>query len=308
MMLHPGATPLAAVWIVFLRGWALEPLVTLSLTLAAILYWEGVRGVRLRNPRSGWPRSRTAYFVAGIAVLFLALESPIDGYADRLFSDHMVQHTLIMMIAAPLLLLGRPITLALAGSSGRVRRQVAAVAHSRVAHFLGSPLVGFGSLAVVLWVSHFSWLYNAALTNTVLHGLEHLAFLTAALLFWWPIVAKDPGSARLSHPARLLYLFLAMPVMSLLGFVVSSSNHVLYVHYIASSRALGVRAIADQRLGGAIMWESSMLIGTIALSAVLLDWMNRDEKEAQRADARRARRVPDLRVEPGRRGLEGEGH
>ena len=293
---------------VLLRGWIIEPLVILPLTLATILYLEGLRGLRLRNTRSVWPRSRTACYLGGIGVLFLALESPIDGYADRLFSVHMVQHTLIMMIAAPLLLLGRPITLALMGSSGRLHQQVAATAHSGIAHVLGSPLLGFGSFAIVLWVSHLTWIYNAALTDNVLHGLEHLAFLIVALVFWWPVVARDPGSARLSHPARLLYLFLAMPVMSLLGFVVMSSDHVLYVHYIATARVLGVSALADQRLGGAIMWVTSMLIGTVALSAVLIDWMDRDEKEALRDDARRVRGVSDLRVEPGGRGLEGDGH
>jgi putative membrane protein len=293
---------------VLLRGWIFEPLVIVPLTFAVILYFEGIRGVRLRNPRSGWPRSRTTCYLGGIGVLFLALESPVDGYADRLFSVHMVQHTLIMMIAAPLLLLGRPITLVLMGSSGWAHQQVAASAHSRIAHVLGSPLLGFGSFAIVLWVSHLSWIYNAALTNNVLHGLEHTAFLSAALLFWWPVVARDPGSASLSHPARLFYLFLAMPVMSLLGFVVLSSDHVLYVHYIATARVLGVSAMADQRLGGAIMWVTSMLVGTVALSAVLIDWMDRDEKEALRADARRARYARDLRVEPGERGLEGEGH
>ena len=203
----------------------------------------------------------------------------------------MVQHTLIMMIAA-----AAPRTTDHAGAGGIIRPGSppdARLAHGRVAHVLGSPLVGFASLAVVLWVSHFSWLYNAALTNTVLHGLEHLAFLTAALLFWWPIVAKDPGSARLSHPARLLYLFLAdagdvPPRIRREHRATTCSTS----HYLVTSRALGVSAIADQRLGGTIMWESSMLIGTIALSAVLLDWMNRDEKEAVRADVRRARRVP----------------
>jgi putative membrane protein len=303
----PGTGPLAAIWTVLVRGWALEPLVTLSLTLTAILYWEGVRGVRQHNPRAGWPRSRSIYFAAGLAVLFVALESPVDGYADRLFSDHMVQHTLLMMIAAPLLLLGRPVTLALAGSSGRARKRIAAVAHSRTARILGSPLVGFGALVVVLWSFHFSWLYNAALTNTALHATEHLAMLSAALLFWWPVVAKDPGSARLSHPARLLYLFLAMPVTSLLAYVITSSDHVLYVHYDVTTRALGMSALADQQLGGTIMWVASMLVGTIALSAVLLDWMDRDENDALRADALRARSERGLVAEPGRGSLEGEG-
>jgi putative membrane protein len=290
-----------------LRGWVIEPLVVLPLTLAAVLYVEGVRSVRLRHPRSGWPRSWTAWYLGGIGVLFLALESPIDGYADRLFSVHMIQHTLLIMVAAPMLLLGRPITLALMGSSGAAHKRVATAAHGRVAHVLGSPIVGFASFAIVVWFAHLSWIYNAALTNDLLHGLEHLAYLAAALLFWWPVVATDPGSARLSPPARLFYLFLAMPVMSLLGFVVMSSDHVLYVHYLGAARLLGVSALADQRLGGAIMWVSSMVIGTVALSAVLIGWMDRDEREALRADSRRAQQAAAHRAGPIARGLPGAG-
>jgi putative copper resistance protein D len=115
--------------------------------------------------------------------------------------------------------------------------------------------------------------------------------LVAALLFWWPIVARDPGAVRLSHPGRMLYLFLSMPVMSLLGFVISSSRRVLYAHYIVSGRLLGVSPLADQRLAGTLMWESSMLVSVVALSAVLLDWMHRDEVDALRADVRHDRQA-----------------
>jgi putative membrane protein len=269
--------------------WTFDPLVILSLSAAAFLYVEGVRNVRRRHPRSGWPRSSTAWYFAGLAMVSVALVSPIDYLADRLFWVHMVQHVLLMMVAAPFMLLGRPITLALMGSSPPVRKRVVGVTHSGFARALGSPLLGLGCFAAVLWVSHFSWVYDAALTNNLLHAAEHLVFLLAALLFWWPVVARDPGSARLSYPARLLYLFLAMPVMSLLGLVITMSNHVLYAHYRVTAPAYGMTAMVDQGLGGTIMWASSMVIGTLALSAVLIDWMERDDKEAVRMDERRRR-------------------
>jgi cytochrome c oxidase assembly factor CtaG len=140
----------------------------------------------------------------------------------------------------------------------------------------------------VLWWSHLSSLYEASLTNDAIHAAEHVLYLATATLFWWPIVARDPGSARLSYPARMLYLFLAMPVMSLLGFVLSSADRVLYPHYIAPAGSVAA-ALADQRLGGTIMWESSMLGGGVALSIVLLGWMRYEEIEGRRADARRDR-------------------
>lgn len=288
-------------------AWSFQPQVIFPLALTAGLYVHGVRRSSRRHGRAGWKSSRFACFLSGIGVLFVALESPIDTYSDRLLSVHMVQHLLLMQVAPPLLLLGRPITLALAASSGPVRARLSASAHSRIARAFGSPVIGFGSFAIVLWAFHFTPLYEATLVNESLHALEHLAFLVGALLFWWPIVARDPGAARLSYPARILYLFLSMPVMSLLGFVISSSNRVLYVHYVVSSRMLGLSPLADQRLGGTIMWESSMLVSAVALSAVLLDWMHRDQQEALRADARRARRARELGADPSRLNVRVEG-
>jgi putative membrane protein len=274
----------------YLLRWTFDPFVVLPLALAAILYIEGVRNVGRRHPNAGWPVSRTVWYFAGLGLLLLSLASPMDYYADRLFSIHMAQHVVLMMIAAPCILLGRPITLLLMGSSRPTRRKVVKITHSKTAHVLGSPVLGLGLFAVVLWAAHFSWIYDAALTNDTIHAAEHVAFLTVSLLFWWPIVARDPGSARLSYPARLFYLFMAMPVMSLLGLVISMSDHVLYARYTVTAIPSGLSAIGDQRLGGTIMWGSSMLIGTIALSAVLLDWMAHDEKEAVRVDERLARR------------------
>lgn len=267
----------------------LEPQVVLPIVLAGWLYLLGVRRTRQRRGAQAWRTSRCIWFLGGVGVLFIALATPIDTYSDRLLSVHMVQHLLLMQVAAPLLLLGRPITLALAASSSAVRLRLSGVAHSRFARALGSPAVCFSTFAVALWVSHFSGLYEATLTDGTLHAVEHAAFLGAALLFWWPVVARDPGAARLSHPGRLFYLFLSMPVMSLLGFVISSGDRVLYPHYLVTSSVLGVSALTDQRLAGTIMWESSMLVSAIALSAVLLDWMQREEREGLRADLRRGR-------------------
>jgi putative membrane protein len=257
------------------------------LLAAGGLYGLGLRRLRNLASSSRWPASRSWCFAAGIAVVFVALVSPLDAYADRRLSVHMVQHLLLMQIAPPLLLLGRPVTLALAASPSSARSRLGRLAHGRIARALGSPLVGFAAFAVVLWVWHLTPLYARAIDDRTLHALEHLLFVASALLFWWPVVARDPGSARLSHPARLLYLFLSMPVMSLLGFVIATSDRVIYAPYAV---ALGPSpALADQRLAGTIMWETSMLVAIVALSAVLWDWMARDERDAVRADLRGVR-------------------
>jgi putative copper resistance protein D len=150
-------------------------------------------------------------------------------------------------------------------------------------------MLGWTAFAVVLWGAHLPSLYDAALRNEGIHWLEHAAFLGSALLFWWPVVGLDPNPSRLSHPGRLLYLFLAMPMMAVLGLAISGSDRLVYRYYGLASPAIGVSPIADQHLAGALMWEGGMLVMVVALSAVLLDWMRRDERDAERTDARLAR-------------------
>jgi putative membrane protein len=269
-------------------GWSLQPVVSGAIAIAAVLYVHGVRTVTLRRGR--WSAWRTASFLAGLATVAVALVSPLESASHRLLSAHMVQHMLLMQAAPPLILLGRPMTLLLASSSRPVRRRAASLVRGRFAHAVASPALGFASLVLVLYASHLSPLYEATLTNPLLHAMEHGLFLGAALLFWWPVVARDPGAARLSHPSRLLYLFLSMPVMSILGLVISSANRVLYPYYLFAARPGGIgHALADQRLAGTIMWEGSMLVAVVALSAVLLDWMRREDREALRQDALRDR-------------------
>jgi putative membrane protein len=283
----PTAVPLAVAtsWLAPVSRWSFEPAVVVPLVISSVVYVRAARAVARRRPRPSWS-GRTTYFLAGIGALALALVSPIDVLADERFSVHMVQHLLLTLVAPPLLLLGRPLTLAVAASSGRSRVTLGRLSRTSPIRFLGSPAFGFGAFTLFLWTSHLTGLYTLALTNDAVHSLEHLAYLFTALAFWWPLVARDPGAARLSYPGRLLYVFLWMPVMSLLGFVITYADRVLYRPYIASAGSV-TAALADQRLGGTIMWETSMLGGAVALSAVLLDWMRFDDVHARRLEALR---------------------
>jgi cytochrome c oxidase assembly factor CtaG len=226
-------------------------------------------------------------FFAGLVVTYLALQSPIHAYSHRLFSVHMVQHLVLMMVAAPLLVLGTPVELALRASSPEVRSRVLVpLLRSRGASLLSNPVVCWSAFTIVLWASHFTSLYEDALGSQAIHGLEHVLYLVAAVLFWRPVIGLEPGPSRISPPARILYLFLAMPQMAFLGLAIYSSDLVLYPHYLATAPMLGTSALADQHLAGVLMWTTSMVLLLPALGYVLFDWMRKDEREAARIDAR----------------------
>jgi putative membrane protein len=253
-----------------------------SLLVAAALLWlVAARRVRAARGPGAVSWRRNAVFLAGLGTIAVALASPVDAGAATRFSVHMVQHLLLALVAAPLLVLARPVTLALQAATPVTRRRLRSVLRSRPLALLGSPLVAWGGFALAMWASHFSPLYQAALTDPGLHALEHLAYLGSAMLFWSAVAAVDPAPARLSPPARILFLFLAMPQMTLLGLAIYSARHALYPAY-----GTGPAALADQRLAGALMGGGGVLVFLPAVGVLLLDWWAREERAAARADAR----------------------
>jgi cytochrome c oxidase assembly factor CtaG len=264
-----------------LSAWMFDPTVVAALLASGALYLRGVRRVRRPDRKLA---NRAACFLGGLAVIWVALQSPIDTYADTRLSVHMVQHLLLTMVAAALLVLGAPVTLALRASTPAFRRRwLLPLLRSRPVRLLTAPQVAWAQFALVLWASHFSPLYEAAVRNDGVHALEHLLYVASAVLFWSPVAGVDPSPKRLSHPARLLYLFLAMPQTSFLGLAMWGADRVLYPAYQA---ALGPATLDDQRLAGTIMGSAGMFVMVPALGLVLLDWLAREEREAARTDAR----------------------
>jgi cytochrome c oxidase assembly factor CtaG len=224
-----------------------------------------------------WPLARTAAFVCGVAVVVLALGSGVDRYADRLLSVHMIQHLLLTLAAPPLLLLGRPLDLALRAVRGRSRRALA-----RAVRLHPSPLVTWCPFVVVVAVSHLPPVYDAAIRHAALHELEHALYLASALLFWLPLVDRR-GS--LGMVGRLAYMMLAMPVMGVVGVVLDEARHLVYPVYAEPARVLHVSALADQARAGAIMWVAGSAF--MAATALIIAWLALDEEE-QRARRREA--------------------
>jgi putative membrane protein len=271
-----------------LLAWRFDPLTILPLVAIGAAYLWAVRRVQRAHPGNPHPTHRSATFVGGLVAIGVALASPIEAYEGSLFSVHMVQHLLLMLVAAPLLLAGAPITLALRVARPSVRRRLLWVLHSPVLRAISFPVVTWTLFAAVNWGWHFSSLYDQALENTALHYFQHATFLGAALLFWWPAIGADPSPWRLPHPARLFYLFLALPQNSFLGVALLNTGTVLYPHYVTNLRSWGPTPLDDQHLGGILMWVAGDIAFLVGMAIVIVVWMRHEERRTARLDARLA--------------------
>lgn len=268
-----------------LSAWGIEAHVILPLLAAALLYRWAVGVVRRSHPENPVPRYRVWSWYLGLLVIFIALESPIGTYDDTLFTMHMIQHLLLVMLAAPLLAIGAPITLILRVASPTSRQRFwLPLLHSRVVRTLAFPIVAWSVFAAVMWASHFSPLFDAALDNDYVHLFEHALYLGSALLFWWPVVGADPSPWRLPHPARVAYLFLGMPQSSFLGLAIFSAPQPLYSHYESLVRSWGPTPLADQQMAGGIMWAGGDAAFLIAMIVALWIWLRAEEHAGKLAD------------------------
>jgi cytochrome c oxidase assembly factor CtaG len=271
-----------------LLEWRFDPLVIGPLLATSLAYLWAVRTVNRSHPRNQHPRLRTWLFMGGLVAIGLALASPIEAYEGVLFSVHMVQHLLLMLVAAPLLLGGGPITLTLRAASPSVRRTLLRVLHSPVVKAISFPVLTWVLFAAVNWGWHFSALYDQSLENLLLHYVQHATFLGAALLFWWPITGVDPSPWRMPYPVRLFYLFLALPQNSFLGVALLSAGSILYPHYATNARTWGPSPLEDQQLGGVLMWVAGDIAFLLAMAIVILAWMRAEERKTARLDERLA--------------------
>jgi putative copper resistance protein D len=283
----PDEPPSAAT---LLLGWTFPPLPSLAI-LAALAWWAwAVRRVNAAHPANPVPRMRTWAFVGGTIALAFALLSGIERYDTTLFSVHMVQHLLLVMVAAPLIVLAAPITLLLRLAAPDTRRRVVLpVLHSRVFRVLAFPAVAWILFAGVMWGAHFSPLFDAALENPLAHDVEHALFLVTAILFWLPVAAADPGPWRLAHPSRTLYTFLQMPFNTFLAVVIIGASVPLYRHYASLQipwPGWTTTALDDQRLAAGIMWVGGDLLFISAVGVVVWAWMRAEEANTARADRR----------------------
>src|SRR3954452_24638295 len=188
---------------------------------------------------------RPLFLGAGLAVLVAALLPPFDAAADEQLSVHMVQHLLIVLVAAPLLVAGAPIRLALRHLPRRGRDALVRVLHSRLARVLGHPVVAWSVFAAVIVGTHVPAVYDLALRAPGLHACEHALYLWAALIFWAPLIGVDPVPHRLSSIGGVLSMRTALLPMTVVAVWRLPADSVVYHHY---------SSLSDQRNGAVVMW------------------------------------------------------
>ena len=216
------------------------------------------------------------FLIASAVVAAVALVGPVPPLAHRYFWVHMVQHLLLTLVAAPLFVLGAPAVALLRSTKGPLRQGLAAAFRSRLFHLVTHPLVAWIAFALVMWLTHFTPLYQQALDHELVHVVEHLLFITAGVLFWTPVVGADPFTRRrVAWPVRLGYLVAALPLQSFLGLALYSTTTPLYDRY---------PDLSDQRLGALIMWIGGDFVFVMALALTAAAWMRADRAQALRAD------------------------
>lgn len=252
---------------------------------AALLYWLGGRRLPARAGE-GW---RTAAFAAGLLALLIALDSPVDSYADELFWVHMVQHILLIGVSAPLLALSRPWIRMWRGFPLGLRRDLARGVSGpgwrparRAIAFLGGAVVSWLLFNVNFWAWHLPALYDAALRWELVHALEHLSFFATALLFWTRVVPAPPWRSPLSDLGKLAYLFSTMVAGWVLAIVLAVASTPLYSFYAdQAGRPGGISALTDQQLAAGVMWVPGSLAYSVAIIVIAYRWLEpRDARQA----------------------------
>ncbi|MGH3445469.1 MAG: cytochrome c oxidase assembly protein [Nocardioidaceae bacterium] len=269
-------------------AWAVDPVPTVLVVLVGVLYLSCFRTV-VRTRRGGRPQAvrwgRLVSFMVGLLVLLVALDGPPDVLSDSTLSIHMFQHMLLQMVAAPLLLLGGPVSVLLRADPPWLRRRVlVAVLRSAPVRWLTHPVLALGLFCVVLVATHLTGFYELALEHENVHAFEHALYLATALLLWWPAIGVDPAPHRMSYAARVLYLFLMMPVPSLLGVAIADAGRVMYPYYVGQVSAWGTGPLADQHAAGTLLWVAAMFTAAPALTIVGWKWLDSDEREQARRD------------------------
>lgn len=277
-----------------LLSWSFDPLVLGGLFVIAVLYWRGARRLAARgrfDRQLGAGRLTAA--TVGWFCLVLALVSPLAVFSGFFLTAHMVQHLILTQIAAPLMLMGRPVPTVVLGLPRRLGRDIAPLLARdgplyRIGSFLTNPPVALVVFLVVFLGWHVPVLYDLAVRVTLLHDLEHATFFGAAILFWWGAVDPISGRNQRRRLMSLVTIALAFMAANALGIWFTFTPDIIYPSYEVGPQLFGVAPRDDQIAGGLVMWVAGSLLYAIAALAVLGAAMHAEERAVRRREAREA--------------------
>lgn len=282
------------------RSWSPQPWLFLLLALVGAVYLRGWRSLHRRRPRD-FNRWRPAAFISGLAVLYVAVASPLDAFGGLLLQVHMWQHLLLMLVVPPLLLLSWPAIPMLRGLPATIRRHwigpfLAEPTLRRAFAALTHPVTCWLAFVLCFWIWHLPALYELALVSPRWHRFEHALFVATGLLFWWPVVQPYPFRAQWPRWAMVPYLLAGSLQNTVFSAIFCFSDRVFYPIYEQVPRVTGMSALADQAVAGAVMWVPGSIIMLIPAG-----WIMRSLMMSPQVFARRAARTVALPVLPARR-------
>ena len=262
--------------------WSPPLFLTASLILCAVVYacgWFVIRKTRSEL----FPAGRLASFLAGLAIIWLAIASPMDGFADELLSAHMVEHLLLMSVAPPLLLLGYPVVPLLRGLPRAVCVHLfgpllRSTLLRSLGHFLATPIVAWLAMNLVLLGWHIPAAYDFALKHEHWHEFEHACFLVASLLFWFPIIQPWPSRQHPNRWTLLLYLVSADIVNTILAAFLAFCDRPVYTYYLQEPNRFHIDPLADQVTGAAFMWVVGSAIFLLPALYITFQLMQQNRK------------------------------
>ncbi len=243
------------------------------LVLAVAAYVIGVR--RLAAKGRNWPRSRTAAFLGGSALIFFATGSGFASYDSSNFAMHVIQHLILMNGAPILLVLSAPVTLLLQASSRNVQTGALKVLHSHWAKFVTLPFIAWLANWVTMYVYFLTPIYTLSIQHPLFHYYTHLHFLIAGFIYWSVVISIDPIPHKMSFGAKLAFLLSGIPFGTYLGIALTQ---------MSTSIDPSHNSLADTHLGGSILWAFGEIFTLAALAAIFVQWSHADEREARRHD------------------------
>jgi putative membrane protein len=264
-----------------IRTWGLDPIVLVCLGLSGWVYFWGIRRVwREAGTGHAIKRWEAAAYAAGWAAMLLALVSPLHPLGEVLFSAHMTQHELLMLVAAPLTVLGKPMIAFLWAMPLRTSRALGRAAHRpwflKFWRTITKPLNAWVIHALSLWVWHAPILFQATLSSSLIHTLQHIFFLGSALLFWWALIHGPRGA--MGYGVATLYVFTTSVHSGVLGALITFASSVLYPAYNKTTWSWGLAPLEDQQLGGLIMWVPAGLVYIVAGLVLIAGWIRESER------------------------------